>query len=70
MQLEDAPGIAKQHLAFGGQAHLAAVALEQLALEDVFLQALHLHADRRLGAVDHLASAGEAALFGDGDEGA
>ncbi|MNG36144.1 hypothetical protein D3C84_1230800 [compost metagenome] len=70
MQLEDAPGIAQQHLAFGSQPYLAAVALEQLALQDVLFQAFHLHAHRRLGAVDHLAGAGEAALVGDGDEGA
>jgi len=41
-----------------------------LALQDVFFQAFHLHAYRRLGAVDHLTGAGEAALLGDGDEGA
>ncbi|MNE51962.1 hypothetical protein D3C80_1466150 [compost metagenome] len=70
MQLEDAPGIAQQHLALGGQAYLAAVALEQLALQDVFFKAFHLHAHRRLGAVDHFASAGETALLGNGDEGA
>jgi len=70
MQLEDAPRITQQHLALGGQAHLAAFALEQLALQDVFLQAFHLHADRRLGAVDHFAGAGKATLLGDGDEGA
>ncbi|MOA27164.1 hypothetical protein D3C78_1480160 [compost metagenome] len=70
MQLEDAPGIAQQHLAFGSQPHLAAVALEQLALQNVFFQAFHLHAHRRLGAVDHLASTGETALIGNRDKGA
>ena len=69
LQLEDAPCITKQHLALGGKAHLAAVALEKLALKDVFLQALHLHADGRLSPVDHLAGAGKAALLGNGDEG-
>ncbi|MNH12306.1 hypothetical protein D3C79_718430 [compost metagenome] len=70
MQLEDAPCVAQQYLALGGQAHLAAVALEQLALQDVFLQAFHLHADGRLGAVDHFAGAGEPTLLGNGDKGA
>ncbi len=37
VQLEDPPGIAEQHLAFGGEAGLPSVALEQRALQDVLL---------------------------------
>ncbi|MNZ86706.1 hypothetical protein D3C78_1055360 [compost metagenome] len=70
LQLEDAPRVAQQHLALRRQPYLAAVALEQRSLQHVLLQALHLHAHRRLGAVDRLGRAGEAALVGDGDEGA
>ena len=68
VQLEDPPGVAEQHLALGGQLYLAAVALEQLALQHVLFKTLHLHADRRLRAVDQLASTGETALVGNGDE--
>ena len=70
VQFEDAPRITEQHLALGRQAHLPAVTLEQLALQHVFFQTLHLHAHRRLRAVDHFAGAGKTALIGDGDEGA
>ncbi|MNF98717.1 hypothetical protein D3C84_815880 [compost metagenome] len=70
VQLEDAPGVTQQHLAFSGQAHLAAVALEQLALQHVLFQPLHLHADGGLRAVDQLPCAGETALIGDGHKGA
>ncbi|MNT65870.1 hypothetical protein D3C72_2038870 [compost metagenome] len=45
VQLEDAPRIAQQHLAFGRQPHLPPVALEQLALQHIFFQSFHLHAD-------------------------
>ncbi|MNO87026.1 hypothetical protein D3C76_784410 [compost metagenome] len=45
VQLEDSPRITQQHLAFGCEPHLASVALEQLALQHIFFQPLHLHAD-------------------------
>ncbi|MCY1407960.1 hypothetical protein D9M71_232730 [compost metagenome] len=70
MQFENALGVAEQNLAFGGQAHLTAVTLEQLALDDVLFQAFHLHAHRRLGTVDHFTGTGETTVLGDGDEGA
>ncbi|MCY1431689.1 hypothetical protein D9M71_476630 [compost metagenome] len=70
MQLEDAPRIAEQHLSLRRQPHLAAVALEQRALQHVVLQTLHLHAHCRLGAVHHFRCAGEAAVIGDRHEGA
>ena len=70
VQFQDAPRITQQHLAFGREPYLPAIALEQFALQHVFFQTLHLHADRRLSAIDGLAGTGETALVGNGDEGA
>ena len=73
--IEPSPVVETRRLALrspGAQdiSRLATLALEQRALHHVFFQALHLHADRRLGAVDHLGGAGKAAVIGNGDEGA
>ncbi|MNE90490.1 hypothetical protein D3C80_1880080 [compost metagenome] len=69
MQLEDPPSVAQQHLSFSSELDLAPITLEQPALQHVFFQPLHLHADGRLGAIDQFPGPGETALVGDGDKG-
>ena len=62
------PRIAEQPLAVLGQPRGAPVAHED-RLADPLLQPPHLHRDRRLGLEDDVGGLGEAAGFGDGDEG-
>ena len=42
LELQDA---LRQDLTFGGQPHLTAITFEELALQNVFFQAFHLHTD-------------------------
>ncbi len=64
VQIENAPGIFDQRLAFARQAGAAAVALEQ-RLADGLLEPLDLHAHRRLGAVHLGRRTGKTAGFRD-----
>ncbi len=70
VQFENAPRIAKQDLTLSGETYLTPIALEQLTLQHVFLESLHLHAHRRLGSVYPLARLGEAAFVSNRHKGA
>nr|GEZ72131.1 hypothetical protein [Tanacetum cinerariifolium] len=70
VQFKDPSRVTQQHLAFRGKADGAAVFDKQGPPHYVLFQPLHLHADCRLRAVNHLASLGVAAFVCDGDEGA
>ena len=69
IELHDPPRVIEQPLAVFGQLRGAAVARENRLVEPL-LQPLHLHRNRGLGLVHDLRRLGEAAGFGNGDEGA
>src|SRR5262249_33115121 len=68
VELDDAPRVVEQPLAVFGQLRGAAVAGKDRSPE-ALLQPLHLHGNGRLGLVDDVGCAGEAARLGDGNEG-
>ncbi|GKQ29070.1 hypothetical protein PSTH68_06145 [Pseudomonas syringae pv. theae] len=69
VQLENPPCVAEQYLALCGEVQGPAFTLKQLTLNDILLQTLHLHADRRLSAVDHFTCASKTAVVGNGHKG-